>query len=75
MIMLGVHKPQQQATLTKNIQIQEIFFHFHFRNPTEKIQILGFLFVFARNVSVRMVMTLKEEGKGTRSGCEASKGL
>ena len=36
MIMLGTHKPQQQATLTK-IEIPEYFFHFRFRTSTEKI--------------------------------------
>ena len=35
-IMLGKHKPQQQATLTKTNQIPEIFFRFRFRNPTER---------------------------------------
>ena len=34
--MLGPHKPQQQATLTEQIGINEIFFRFRFRNSTEK---------------------------------------
>ena len=36
MIMLGTHKPQQQATLTKQIKILEIFFRFRFRYSIEK---------------------------------------
>ena len=35
-IMLGTHKPQQQATLTKSIKIPEIFFRFRFRNSTDR---------------------------------------
>ena len=31
MIMLGMHKPQQQATLAKYTKIPEIFFQFRFR--------------------------------------------
>ena len=50
MVMLGTHKPQQQATLTKRNKIPEIFFRFRFRNSTgRKSQILGFLFIFACN--------------------------
>ena len=46
MVMLGTHKPQQQATLTNKNKIPEIFFRF--RNSTErKSQILRFLFIFA----------------------------
>ena len=49
-VMLGTHKPQQQATLTNKNKIPEIFSHFCFRNSTErKSQILGFLFIFACN--------------------------
>ena len=49
-IMLGTHKPEQQATLTNKNKIPEIFFLFHFRNSTErKSQIMGFLFIFACN--------------------------
>ena len=35
-IMLGTHKPQQQATLTKLIKIPEIFFWFRFRKSTQR---------------------------------------
>ena len=49
MVMLGTHKPQQQATHTNINKIPEIFFRFRFRNSTErKSQILGFIF-FACN--------------------------
>ena len=34
MIMLGTHKPQQQATHTKSIKIPEILTNFRFRNLT-----------------------------------------
>ena len=45
MIMLGTHKPQQQATLTKQLNVPEIFFLFCFRNlPETKSQIQGFYF-------------------------------
>ena len=48
--MLDTHKPQQQATLTKQNKIPEIFFRFRFCNSTErKSQILGFLFIIACN--------------------------
>ena len=36
MIMLGTHKPQQEATLTKSIKIPEIFFRFRSRNAIER---------------------------------------
>ena len=51
MIMLGTHKPQQQASLTRSTHIPEIFFRsrsLRFRTSTEtKSQILGFSFLFA----------------------------
>ena len=54
--MLGKHKPQQQATLTKKNQIPEIFFRFRFRNPKErKSRILAFLFFSLVIIPVRMV--------------------
>ena len=36
MIMLCMQKPQQQATLTEDVQIPEMFFRFRFRNSTER---------------------------------------
>ena len=37
MVMMGTHKPQQQATLTNKNKIPEILFRVRFRNSTEKI--------------------------------------
>ena len=57
--MLGTHKPQQQATVTKQIKIPEIFFRFRFRNLTaENPKSWDFFFFSLVLVSVRMVQGL-----------------
>ena len=56
MVMLGTHKPQQQATLTNRNKIPGIFFCFRFRNSTERIsQILGFLFTMRPEMITQII--------------------
>ena len=51
MIILGMHKPQQQASLTRQMKIPEIFFCFRFRNfqQRENPKSWDFYFFFACN--------------------------
>ena len=58
MLMLGAHKPQQQATLTKEkSKITGGCFRFGFRNPREKIQNPGLFICFGSPLFRRLFVT------------------
>ena len=45
--MLGMHKPQQQATITKQKNnFPEISLHFRFRNPRDKKILNSGIFIY-----------------------------